>query len=156
MLMDFGSNPNTSTIYLQGYDMNKAEIIAILRAAPSREIKFPVDLKPVKTPAENWLWHHHLDYNVLKNGIIEVNGDIDLHANGGFPVDFSMCLVKGHFYCVRNKLTSLKGCPKFVKGSFFCCFNDLENLKHIPKGCGRYYTDFGHFDHYSDIPKELL
>jgi hypothetical protein len=45
-------------------------------------------------------------------------------------------LVKGYFYCGKNKLTSLEYSPKEVEGSFYCNDNKLTSLKYAPKKVG--------------------
>ena len=42
-----------------------------------------------------------------------------------FPVKFGS--VDGYFYCYKNHLTSLEGCPTSVDGSFYCHGNQLTN-----------------------------
>ena len=40
--------------------------------------------------------------------------------------------VKG-FSCSKNKLTSLRGCPKIVTANFYCYANKLTSLEGAPK-----------------------
>ena len=47
--------------------------------------------------------------------------------------------VNGIFYCVSNKLTSLKGAPRKVDGNFCCYKNELTSLEGAPKEvCGAF------------------
>ena len=52
--------------------------------------------------------------------------------------------VDGHFYCSRNKLTSLSGSPQHVDGGFICSNNSLTSLSGAPQHVG------GHFYCYSN------
>lgn len=41
--------------------------------------------------------------------------------------------VNGYFYCHKNHLTTLEGCPVIINDSFDCSFNELTTLDHCPK-----------------------
>jgi len=47
------------------------------------------------------------------------------------PLTFNV--VKGHFNCEENNLTTLEGCPKEVRSYFDCSYNQLISLEHSPK-----------------------
>jgi hypothetical protein len=54
------------------------------------------------------------------------------------PVKFGR--VSGEFWCDRNKLTTLEGCPFYVGGDFWCGNNNkLTSLEHSPKYVGNYF-----------------
>jgi hypothetical protein len=42
----------------------------------------------------------------------------------------------GNFYCVDNRLTSLRGAPVSVSGSFDCYNNHLTSLQGAPESVG--------------------
>jgi hypothetical protein len=66
------------------------------------------------------------------DGTVDVNGDVNLfnHKLSKIPLKFGR--VTGSFYCQRNKLTTLEGCPKVVGGSFYCHNNKLTSLLGCP------------------------
>ena len=41
--------------------------------------------------------------------------------------------VDGNFYCYNNKITTLKGGPIKVGGHFDCRYNNLKNLDYLPE-----------------------
>jgi hypothetical protein len=81
------------------------------------------------------------NYTINSDNTIDVNGDVYLHGMLGdmekLPVKFGK--VSGSFWCHKNKLTTLEGCPNYVGGSFICDKNKLTTLEYCPK-----YVD-GHF-----------
>ena len=78
----------------------------------------------------------------IKNYIINGDGTIDVY--GGvllwgkelteLPVTFNK--VTGDFNCSDNKLTTLKGSPKWVGGYFGCYYNCLSSLEFSPDYVG--------------------
>jgi len=44
--------------------------------------------------------------------------------------------IGGSFDCSSNKLKSLEGCPENVEGNFWCSHNPLTSLKGCPKNIG--------------------
>jgi hypothetical protein len=60
--------------------------------------------------------------------------------------------VYGDFHCGRNKLTSLKGCPRWVGGYFYCTNNNLTSLDFSPDYVGGFFNCSGNHltDNYCD------
>lgn len=75
----------------------------------------------------------------IENGLVNVNGDVDLSDNKltKLPVQFGT--VTGSFVCYNNKLTTLKGSPHTVGEDFYCGINKLTSLVGSPREVG------GHF-----------
>jgi hypothetical protein len=75
------------------------------------------------------------NYTINSDGSIDVNGGVDLWNKlddiEKLPVKFGK--VSGSFWCHKNKLTTLEGCPNFVGGEFLCSANKLITLKGIEK-----------------------
>jgi hypothetical protein len=75
------------------------------------------------------------NYQIRDDGSIDVDGNVDLHGRLGdlkkLPLTFNE--VGGYFYCTKNNLTTLEGCPKVVRGFFNCSWNKLTSLEHSPK-----------------------
>ena len=76
----------------------------------------------------------------IKNYIINDNLTVDVDDNAllsekkikKIPVKFNN--INGSFHCVKNQLTSLKGCPeKILNGHFVCEFNEITSLEYFPK-----------------------
>ncbi len=73
-------------------------------------------------------------------GTVNVTGIVNLYNMKleQFPVRFGT--VGGHFYCGKNRLTSLEGAPSSVSGYFGCHNNWLTSLEGAPSAVG------GNFD----------
>lgn len=71
-------------------------------------------------------------YIINDDNTVDVNGDVridDLNLRE-IPINFGK--VYGDFHCQNNKLTSLKGCPRYVSGDFNCFGNNLTSLEFSP------------------------
>ena len=69
-----------------------------------------------------------------RTGLVDVDGDFhcsDMGLNDLKGVRFGK--VTGNFWCSRNNLTSLAGCPQEVGGTFNCYGNELSTLDGSPK-----------------------
>ena len=73
------------------------------------------------------------NYTIRPDGKVDVDGVVNLYNEGltKLPLDFGV--VKGHFYCPDNFLTSLKGAPEKVGGDFYCFYNNLTSLEYAPE-----------------------
>ena len=94
---------------------------------PNQFLTVPKEIK-------NWLDKMKVrNYSIQPNGVVDVNGDVDLYNKllTSFPVQFGS--VGGNFYCANNKLTSLAGAPSSVGGDFYCSGNMLTSLHNIHK-----------------------
>jgi hypothetical protein len=76
------------------------------------------------------------NYTVNPDGSIDVNGDVSLSYDGLTELPLTFNKVTGYFDCSNNKLTSLKGCPRWVGGYFGCGYNDLTSLEFSPDYIG--------------------
>jgi hypothetical protein len=84
--------------------------------------------------AEKTLRGLEVEYTKQPDGTLVVEGDIDLSDKKLMRLpDLSSVIVKGSFYCNRNKLTSLKGAPKSVGITFHCGANQLTSLEFSPE-----------------------
>ena len=73
----------------------------------------------------------------INNGLVDVDGDVDLSGKGltKLPVKFGN--VSGIFNCQNNQLTSLEGAPQSVGGDRFNCNNNqLTSLEGAPQEVG--------------------
>ena len=73
------------------------------------------------------------DYDINSDGSIDVYQTVDLSFSELTELPLNFNLVNGNFNCMRNNLTSLRGCPKKVNGYFSCSYNNLTTLEHAPK-----------------------
>ena len=65
-------------------------------------------------------------------------------------------LVEGGFFCHRNLLSSLKGCPKVVKRDFWCHYNQLTSLEGAPQRVGgNFYCHHNLLTSLQGCPKEV-
>ena len=68
-------------------------------------------------------------------GLVDVKGNFECDNKGDFRgVEFGD--IDGNFFCMYNKLTSLKGSPRRVNGSFNCNGNLLTDLIGAPDYVG--------------------
>ncbi len=73
--------------------------------------------------------HGIKNYSINEDGIVDVDGDVDLSDKNltSIPVQFGR--VSGWFDCSHNQLTSLKGAPREVEGWFYCRINKKNFTK---------------------------
>jgi hypothetical protein len=69
----------------------------------------------------------------IKNGIVDVEGNVDLSGIGLTHLPLKFGKVTGNFDCSRNQLTSLEGSPIEVGGNFDCHKNQLTTLVGGPE-----------------------
>ena len=97
-----------------------------------------------------------INYTINSDGSIDVNGWVDLSEKGLTELPLSFNKVYGNFFCGDNKLTTLKGSPRWVDGGFYCSSNKLTSLEFSPDYIG---VDFGCRENYlTDLvgsPKEV-
>ena len=75
----------------------------------------------------------------INNGLVDVDGDVDLSGKGLTKLPFKFGIVSGFFDCDTNQLTSLKGAPQEVGGDFDCDNNKLTTLEGAPQEVGGYF-----------------
>ena len=80
------------------------------------------------------------NYTVNDDGSIDVNGRVDLYGYQLTELPLRFNKVTGYFDCSNNKLTSLKGCPKWIGGYFSCGCNNLTSLEFSPDYVGGYFS----------------
>ena len=92
------------------------------------------------------------NYTINEDGSIDVDDDVWLtHGNlTELPLNFNK--VTGSFNCSGNKLTSLKGSPRWIGGYFSCENNDLTSLEFSPDYVGdNFWCDYNNLtDNYCD------
>ena len=80
------------------------------------------------------------NYTINPDGSIDVNGDVDLSHKGLTELPLRFNRVSGYFDCGDNKLTTLKGSPKWVGRGFYCNRNQLTSLEFSPYYVGGYFS----------------
>ena len=80
-----------------------------------------------------------LNYKNNSDGSIDVNGDVILNYKNLTQLPLNFNRVTGYFNCSRNKLTSLKGSPRWVGGYFYCSHNQLTSLEFSPDYVGGWF-----------------
>ena len=80
------------------------------------------------------------NYTINGDGSIDVNGSVNLYNKGLTELPLVFNKVSGYFDCGRNKLTSLKGCPRWVGGYFYCTNNNLTSLGFGPDYVGSFFS----------------
>ncbi len=71
-----------------------------------------------------------------RDGFIDVEGDLDLSGKSLFGITRRYGVVTGNCLVSNNKLTSLKGSPRFVTKGFYCYKNYLTSLEGCPSDVG--------------------
>ena len=79
------------------------------------------------------------NWSINQDGLVDVNGDVDLERKGLTKLPLKFGMVTGIFNCTDNKLTTLEGAPRSVDGRFSCGVNKLTTLEGAPRSVG------GHF-----------
>jgi hypothetical protein len=80
-----------------------------------------------------------INYTINDDGSIDVDGDVFLYNKklNELPLVFNK--VTGYFGCGYNKLTTLKGSPRWIGGSFSCAYNKLRDLEYSPDYVGGWF-----------------
>ena len=76
------------------------------------------------------------NYTINPDGSIDVNGDVYLSFYELTEIPLVFNKVTGFFDCAYNKLTTLKGCPRWIGGNFNCTGNKLTSLEFSPDYVG--------------------
>lgn len=79
------------------------------------------------------LTHSIKNYTIGSDGIIDVDGDLNLSFKGLEKLPLNFGEVRGDFNCSNNQLLTLEGSPKKISGSFYCNKNRLRSLKGGPE-----------------------
>jgi hypothetical protein len=92
------------------------------------------------------------NYTVNDDGSIDVVGNVSFFNMGLTELPLIFNKVTGHFECSCNKLTSLKGSPRWIGGYFSCQYNQLTSLEFSPDYVGCYFACNGNnlTDNYCD------
>ena len=80
------------------------------------------------------------NYTVNDDGSIDVNGNVWLSNKGLTELPLVFNKVSGYFDCSCNRLTSLKGSPKWVGSYFSCSKNKLKSLEFSPDYVGYFFS----------------
>lgn len=95
-------------------------------------------------------------YDINNDGTIDVDGDVNLSDKylPSLPVSFNK--VSGIFSCFNNRLTSLKGAPKYVGKEFNCQGNRLTSLEYCPEVIGGdFICSHNHLSSLQGCPKTI-
>ena len=76
------------------------------------------------------------NYTINNDGSIDVAGNVNLWDKGLVELPLTFNKVSGWFDCGNNRLTTLKGCPRWVGDYFRCNYNNLTSLKFSPDYVG--------------------
>jgi hypothetical protein len=82
-----------------------------------------------KYAIENW--------SINSEGLVDVDGNVDLSLSGLKKIPLRFGHVSGYFKCPHNHLTNLEGCPHTVGRYFDCNNNELTSLEGCPQKVGR-------------------
>jgi hypothetical protein len=81
--------------------------------------------------------HSIVAYTINNDLSVDVRGDVDLYEKNLTELPLQFNKVSGNFYCSKNNLTTLKGCPSYVRRDFMCGSNyPLKSLEYCPKHIG--------------------
>ena len=96
-----------------------------------------------------------VNYTINDDHTIDVDGDVNIHKKSLTKIPLKFNIVSGYFYCSKNKLTTLEGCPKEV-GGFSCAENQLTTLEGSPKEVGGdFICNFNKLTTLEGCPKEV-
>ena len=83
------------------------------------------------------------NWSINQDGLVDVNGDVDLSDIKLTKLPLKFSIVSGYFDCSGNRLTTLEGAPKSVGDNFYCQNNELTNLKGAPESVGAAFFCYG-------------
>jgi len=106
----------------------------------SNEPNFPTTKEGVIQVCEKYKIKN---YTINDDLSIEVDGDVHLVEKELEYLPLKFNYVSGSFYCYKNELKSLKGCPQTVGTNFECSYNKLKTLEGCPQTVGGYFDCFG-------------
>jgi hypothetical protein len=72
----------------------------------------------------------------INNGLVDVDGDVDLNSRRLDKLPLTFGMVTGNFYCSYNQLKTLEGSPREVGSDFYCYNNQLRSLEGCPTEVG--------------------
>jgi len=75
-------------------------------------------------------------YDINNDKSIDVQGAVYINSELLETIPLNFNRVDGDFDCSSNKLTSLKGSPKYVGGDFNCEYNMITTIEYLPKEIG--------------------
>ena len=129
-----------------------------------------------KKDKEQWLWYLNLlDYKVHEDGSVSIDGNFSMASRSSSVIPFNfrsahtfdcsdnkLTSLKGapryaeKFYCQSNQLTSLEGGPVEVKVVFACSLNKLTSLEGAPvKVGGSFYCDYNKLTSLEGAPENI-
>ena len=91
------------------------------------------------------------NYTINADLTVDVNGSVELNKKGLSEIPIQFNKVSGYFVCSENRLTTLKGCPKYVGNFFACNDNGLTTLQYAPQE-----VDSTIFTSVNPLPFEIL
>ena len=80
------------------------------------------------------------NYTINPDGLIDVNGNVNLMCEGLTELPLTFNKVSGYFSCANNTLTTLKGSPRWIGDWFSCYNNQLTSLEFSPDYIGGYFS----------------
>ncbi len=93
------------------------------------------------------------DYTI-NDGLVSVNGDVNLYNKQLTEIPIRFKEVTGHFDFGRNSLTSLKNCPETVGDGFYCGHNQLTSLEGCPEYVsGNFWCDYNQITSFDGLPE---
>lgn len=82
------------------------------------------------------------NYTINPDGIVDVNGDVDISNKMLQEIPIQFGRVTGDFSCYENNLRNLRGAPNYIGGNFDCWDNKLTTLEGGPRIVKGYYGAF--------------
>jgi hypothetical protein len=79
------------------------------------------------------------DWSINSEGLVDVNGSVELESKGLTELPLKFGKVTGSFFCSNNNLVSLEGAPKEVGVNFWCSSNKLTSLEGCPHTVGCHF-----------------
>ncbi len=76
------------------------------------------------------------NWSINSNGLVDVDGDVNLFGKKLTQLPLSFGYVTGYFSFTGNEITDLDGCPHTVGGNFSCAHNRITSLEGCPNTVG--------------------
>ena len=95
------------------------------------------------------------DWKLNSDGLIDVDGDVNLYNCSLTELPLKFRHVTDYFHCSENQLTSLDGAPHTVGYAFYCYANLLTSLVGGPKKCLSYNCASNKLENFVGAPERI-
>lgn len=101
---------------------------------------------------KNWLDKMCVrNYTINNDLTVDVDGSVDISCNHLTEIPIQFGTINGNFRCNYNRLTSLKGGPRYVENIYNADYNNITTLKYHPIDVGWSFS----VDNNPHLPRQI-